>query len=909
MKPAYLKAKNIYKIFFALFLFISLSTLVSYYSLAYYSTFYVDKDIVNFSLKSLEATSTDFQITGGEESAFVGVSPYKIYTTNPCEGYDESTGDCAKQRPNLCPYISIVPKGGEAEDVAYKIIPEEYSWVGEGKLNFSEGDEGLPLDLRDDWTVSVKPLCFEGECPADYDRETNGDPIPQNLKGQIFRCDLTIESTEFPPMVMTKPKIAYAAISNTMTILANISGGQPVAGNSNVVFIPGLQSSRLYNEGLLLENQLWEPNRNADVEWLYLDENGKSLYDVYTRDIIERTNVGMNVLDVNIYKSFADEMDSLVGEKKINEWKALPYDWRMDLNKVVLEPVKLVNGETYNFIDEIIKLAESSRTKKVSIVTHSNGGLVAKVLINELKKLGKENLVDNLVMVAAPELGTPTAIASLLHGDEQELAGGFLVNKSTARTLGENMMGAYNLLPSEEYFKKVSSPVVEFDASVSGVKNFKNIYGENIDNIVELKKFLSGFDGRVEPKNSDTNTPNVLDANMLSLAGNNHNVIDNLVIPENIKVTELAGWGISTIRGVKYFGKEDCISNLTTCVKTTILDRRPLYTTDGDETVVSPSATLGEDTYYLDMKKFKQKYGKELAHKNILEAQSSVDFVTNILLNSTSSLPEYISKEKPISSDKTLELALHSPVSIDVYDALGNHTGLIKNQNPNSDFQAFEENILGSRYVEFGEGKYVLLDDAKAYTVKLQGLDVGTFTLEASTLSSSGAPLASAQFVDIPTSPDMKGEITISATGTASTGLLIKLDVNGDGKNDFTINPAKDFDPIVYLQILKKTVETFNASEKTKKEIYKKVDAIIKSLEKNKTKNAILKIKQFSKDFAIKERYEREKIESRDQKENSDNKRGEKKQQKNDNKKKELGSEDAEKILQMLNQLLNNLTK
>jgi hypothetical protein len=396
---------------------------------------------------------------------------------------------------------------------------------------------------------------------------------------------------------------------------------------------------------------------------------------------------------------------------------------------------------------------------------------------------------------------------------------------------------------------------------------------------------------------------------MLSLAGNNHNVIDNLVIPENIKVTELAGWGISTIRGVKYFGKEDCISNLTTCVKTTILDRRPLYTTDGDETVVSPSATLGEDTYYLDMKKFKQKYGKELAHKNILEAQSSVDFVTNILLNSTSSLPEYISKEKPISSDKTLELALHSPVSIDVYDALGNHTGLIKNQNPNSDFQAFEENILGSRYVEFGEGKYVLLDDAKAYTVKLQGLDVGTFTLEASTLSSSGAPLASAQFVDIPTSPDMKGEITISATGTASTGLLIKLDVNGDGKNDFTINPAKDFDPIVYLQILKKTVETFNASEKTKKEIYKKVDAIIKSLEKNKTKNAILKIKQFSKDFAIKERYEREKIESRDQKENSDNKRGEKKQQKNDNKKKELGSEDAEKILQMLNQLLNNLTK
>jgi hypothetical protein len=661
---------------------------------------------------------------------------------------------------------------------------------------------------------------------------------------------------------------------------------------SNVVFIPGLQASRLYTKGLLSENQLWEPNRNQDVEWLYLDENGKSLYDVYTRDIIERTNVGAGVLDSNVYKSFADMMDGLVSEKKINAWEALPYDWRMDLNKIVNEPVKLENGKTYNIIDEIIKTASSSQTGKVSIVTHSNGGLVAKTLINELKKRGKESLIDELIMVASPELGTPTAVASLLHGDEQEILKGFLVKKSTARTLGENMMGAYNLLPSEEYFKKVASPVIEFDASVDKFKNYRTIYGDNIDSASELKDFLLGKDGRVEPADTDTTTPNVLKALMLSLAKTNHNVIDNLAIPENIKVTELAGWGVSTIRGIKYIGKEVCVPDRTGCFKVNTFDRKPLYTSEGDQTVVAPSATVGSSTYYLDLRNLKN------VHKNILEASSTLDFVKNILLNSSSTLPEYIAKEKPVSTDKTLELSLHSPVSIDVYDSTGRHTGLINNPNPNSDLQAVEENIPGSRYMEFGEGKYVLLDEGTAYIVKLQGLDVGTFTFEANTLSSGGVTLSSSEFVDIPTSSDMKGEIQVSATSTGSSSVSIKIDVNGDGKNDFTINPNADFDPIIYLQILRKTVETFSASAKTKNEIYKKIDTIIKSLQKNKTKSAIIKIKQFSKDFAINQKHQTEEI---DKKHKGD------RDIKNDRKKKKLNLTDSETMLQMLSQLLNNL--
>ncbi|MEI6480635.1 MAG: hypothetical protein WCO12_03925 [bacterium] len=569
---------------------------------------------------------------------------------------------------------------------------------------------------------------------------------------------------------------------------------------SNVVFIPGIESSRLYKKGLFSENQLWEPNRNADVEKLYLDKNGNSLdQNIYTRDILKRTNIMLGILDVNVYKTFTDTMDDLVNQNKINAWEALPYDWRYDINKIVADGVKLEDGKVLNFVDEIIKSAGTSQTGKVTIVTHSNGGLVAKVLIDELKKRGLESLVDNLIMVAAPELGTPSAIAGLLHGDDQDIAGGFILKKTTARTLGENMMGAYNLLPGEKYFSKVLSPVVVFDSSIDKIKNYREKYGDTINSYPKLRDFILGGDGRKEPEDTDTTEPNVLKSDLLNLAKLNHENIDDWTPPAGIKVTELAGWGIKTTSGIRYKTREECIENTTFCVKKTVLDREPILTEDGDKTVVSPSATdMGVDTYYLNMKSV-GKYTKiKPNHANILESNSSVKFIENIILQSNKVLPDYITIEKPVSIDKTLELMLHSPVSIDIYDEGGNHTGIVKNQNPDSDLQMVEENIPGSRYIEFGEGKYVYLDSGKAYTVKLQGLDIGTFTLEAKLLSPDGSTESESSFVDIPTSPKMQGEIIIASTTDSVSSTTIKIDVNQDSKTDINLSPGQNFDSSVY---------------------------------------------------------------------------------------------------------------
>ncbi len=720
----------------------------------------------------------------------------------------------------------------------------------------------------------------------------------------------SITCTSTNPQISTEPylngvKITAYPNSDVTCNFVNTKIVEKPKCCSNVMFIPGLEGSRLYKKGLVTENQLWEPNRNPDVEKLYLDSNGNSLdQNIYTKDIIKKTNIGMGVFDQNVYQKFSDTMDSLVTDKKINGWEALPYDWRYDMNKIVKDGAKMADGSTLNFADELIKNASSSVTGKVTIITHSNGGLIAKALINELTARGEESLVDKLIMIAAPQLGTPGAIAGILHGDNQTILDGWILDKPVARTLGENMMGAYNLLPEDLYFSKVSQPIIKFDSSVDKVDyptkqlaNFRIKYGDAINSISALRDFILGKDGRSEPTNNDTNIPNVLKTNLLSLAESNHNTFDSWIAPENIKIVQLAGWGVTTISGIEYFGKDTCALGFQSCVPAVILDRRPITTEDGDKTVVTTSALAmdGAEKYYLNIKQLNYDLNKNYKHKDILETTSTIQFINNFILDENQNIPEYITVDKPISTNKILEVALHSPVSINIYDGNGNHTGLIDNPNPNSDLRMVEENVPGSRYIDFGEGKYVVLPNDNQYSIKLQGLDFGTFTLDTK-VTQNGIEIATSSFVDIPTSPEMVGEVIINAISTTSP--IIEIDANGDGKTDFTISGSSEFDPIIYLQILKKTIETFDAPQKVKDGVIKKIDSIIKSLQKNKTKTAILKIKSFSKQLSMKEK---------DRQDREDKKHKNYKEWKN--KKHKLSKGDAEALLAILSQLLDNLTK
>jgi pimeloyl-ACP methyl ester carboxylesterase len=590
---------------------------------------------------------------------------------------------------------------------------------------------------------------------------------------------------------------------------------------SNVIFLPGFMGSRMHKDS----NQLWEPNRNADVEKMYLDEHGVSIDpEIQVGEIIDKTNVAGPFFSKKIYQGLGNRMNELVESGRINSWKALPYDWRLGSEEI------LKDG---NIISEIEQAAASSQTGKVTLVAHSYGGLVAQSLIEKLEAKGEEELIDSLVLVAVPQLGTPQAIPSLLHGDDMRLLGGFILSKKNAREWGENMPAPYHLLPSSEYLDTVQAAPIVFDSSLDAINSWRDIYGESIFTSEELEKFLLGKEGRADPGYGNVDWPNILNSELLDRGQEFHDESKNH-IATSTRVFQVAGWGASTPSGIKYFATAHGA-----------LDHEDIDTFDGDGTVVTPSAVGRETfflhTYFVDLKQLNSNQYRNFQHADILETDPALDLVTNIVLGSSTESVEYVSNVKPNSRPFTnLAISIHSPVALHAYDMQGGHTGAIANPDPSSDLVLFEEKIPNSSYKEVGEGKYLTLQDAQNPIVKLQGTAIGSFTLK--TIETKDDKVIKTVFTDIPVTDTMKGELKL-ATQNASSSLA--LDVNGDSKTDFLIKPNAHPDPILYLTIFKQAIASFGLNPLAEKMIVNRIDKVLKSLTKEKIKAAEKKLVKF----------------------------------------------------------------
>lgn len=659
--------------------------------------------------------------------------------------------------------------------------------------------------------------------------------------------------------------------------------------NSNVLFLPGIQGSRLYETKLigsgLVEDQLWEPNNNIDIEELYLNTDGSSVDpNIYTREMIERTNIG--ILDKDIYKSFAAKMDELVTQEKINEWQSFAYDWRQDVADVAENGTQY--GEGIRKLKDILTVLSnnSKNNGKVTIVAHSNGGLLAKAFLKYLqeeKDAGNSDLIDKvdvLVLVATPQIGTPDAMLSIFHG--MSLGEGLIMDKTRSRLFARNMLGAYGLLPSREYINHVSaSPVVFKDTVVPSntMTNFIQSYGNVVDSYDEYKSFLFGGEGRVEPEPSDIYSPIKLLPSLFQKSEALHDAIDSWTPPPGMRVVQIAGWGIDTLATIQYQPRRSCVS-ITNC--TDILDQTPVFTANGDKTVVGPSAhymgaNSSVEKYWLDLLYYNIN-NPDRAHDSILEVSNLLTFIENLVQNQTLT-DSMITTTKPIDVSNRLRISLLSPVSVDAYDSFGNHTGKVC--PPSSDFCFAEENISNSSYWEIGEGKYINIPEANMGKIKLQGTDIGTFTYKSEKVLPDGTSIVSS-FVDIPVTTQTQVEITLNQTTQAPE---LKLDVTGDGVSDFTLTPNDTFDPITYLEVMKATVNSLDIAQAKKNAFSKRVDNIIKSIQKGKIDKAKLKAEKF-KDVLEK------KLAKPDPKHP---------------KPKKLSKTDAQLLLDMLNKLLDNL--
>jgi pimeloyl-ACP methyl ester carboxylesterase len=586
-----------------------------------------------------------------------------------------------------------------------------------------------------------------------------------------------------------------ASNGSATTTLAGVAPIITKITKPSVLFLPGIESSYLYKKrfsciGLDCEDQLWTPNIDSDVQDLYMNSDGTSVRgDIYTRDILGQYPTGP-IGRADVYKTFSAYMDSLVASGTLAAWKAAPYDWRLSPRDLVNEGV-VRNDGTISYTDtatssymvnQVLDLASTSG--KVTIVAHSNGGLVAKELINKLIGMGKGDLIDNLILVASPQLGTPMAIPAMLHGYKQSHGGGIVTSEQTARTLARNMPDAYYLLPSAHYANQVATPVVTFDPSAQTTAYFRSVYGSLIATKANLDRFILGQDGRPAGGVTDTNVPLSGNAPLLASANTEHeSALDTWTPPTTLKVYQLAGTGVQTLASTNY--TDDCSFH---CIfSSPHLSMEPVMTYDGDGTVISTSATGGTgEKWYLDVDSYNHANGNDLIeHSTVMSANPTSLFIGGILNHSTSSI-SFISQTPPDFSSKAhTVLRAHSPVSLDAYDNQGRHTGLITATSSDGTARTYVENgIPGVTYDLFGEVKYIYNDANIPLHIIMKGTGSGYLTYDMQQMVGKNT-VASTTFINIPVSTSTN--ITEDAKPVVANSAPLLIDQNGDGRPDVTM--------------------------------------------------------------------------------------------------------------------------
>lgn len=598
---------------------------------------------------------------------------------------------------------------------------------------------------------------------------------------------------------------------------------------SSVVFLPGIKATELYEGNV----KRWLPGLfNFDGPRLVMDVFGQSINNIFVGEPLQNVRFA-NIRFLEIYGDFFIFLDSLKALNRIVDWKSFPYDWRYDVYDVAAQNQHLNSGAFLNMADEIRALATESDTGKVTIVAHSNGGLVGKALID---RLGPDAaLVDRLVMVGTPQLGTPSAIAAMLHGTEQGLpidALPFAMGKATARELSENMPGAYGLLPLADYFSAILEPVVYFD-TFNDTDVFRTAYGDTIDTASELQSFLLGIDdARIKPAPSNTLIPTILNTGLLTKAVATRSALESWTAPEGVEVIQIVGWGLDTPKAVRYYQR--CEIAVSGC----FMDTRPEITIDGDRTVVARSAdalATTADTYYFDLNSFNALYETNWTHANLLAASSTQDLLKDVLLKDIRTAP-FIRTTKPevAEAGKRLRVSVHSPISLGVRDPEGRFTGIMSNPDPDSDIPIVVEEIPNSYYFEFGEGKYIGFNVGTSYDIVMQGNGEGTFTLEIEEIQAD-AIISSSTYSNVPVSSSTLATLTLQDLASETA---IQLDEDGDGVIDMTVTPdGTDPSLIELLTLLKQKIQGLDIKEKLKEKILRQLDTLEKKLEKKKTKN------------------------------------------------------------------------
>lgn len=572
----------------------------------------------------------------------------------------------------------------------------------------------------------------------------------------------------------------------------------PVQSISPIVFIPGIMGSRLYDDQ---NNPVWPEqifgsipdqisNRFVDLKL----GSGTNLQPGAGATGLIGTMYPGKIYSVEVYSKWLDALRQQENDE--SRWAVVPYDWRQ------------APGSQTTRVETAINDLYGRTHEKVLIVAHSMGSLLAKTTLASNPALADK--IKAIVFVAAPQLGAPEALGTLLHGihelsDHTSITG---VNQANLRYVVNNMPGAYVLAPSETYFGLNNNPLFTFKIKNSPA-NFPcaapwnypvrqeyidlcNRYNGAITSSYQYKLFLTDlrnpYTSILNVTASDNDTQISLPAILNSVLydqyiGDLHGLIDQPQYwnANNIKIYQIVGVKFKTTCEIDYeFGQNGVEEKPVPCNQKLVGDG----TVPANSANATPSAAL---TFYVDLSKASCISGltalSHITHGSIMAARSVQDEIFSIARGAPTAT---VSSDCPLSEifspshDPYMVLTIHSPVYFSVIDSAGHMTG-------NYPDGQVKEEILGSRFMSLGESRNIFLDANQSYRLEMIGIKNGTAGFSATLFDENGQKLEETNYEAIPVISGMK----ISTNFTSAKDLnTLPIDINGDGTVDKTINPV-----------------------------------------------------------------------------------------------------------------------
>jgi pimeloyl-ACP methyl ester carboxylesterase len=368
--------------------------------------------------------------------------------------------------------------------------------------------------------------------PDNFARDSNGKLVSANNSGALAMSDRMAAGTTYdaatPVMVAQTPITAgshslylsifdqFDAVYDSAVAVDNVKLDNRSGCTTGipdiplpVIFVPGITGTYLNTAG---GDEAWPravqtflSRSDSHLDQLQLKDDGDTNCDgctirpgrvilsvgvphVYTQDAYQPT------VDFFVKAGFHYDEDGV--PQSGENFFMFGYDWRRSAEHNA--------SELLDFIDTVLA---ATGAPKVNILAHSQGGLVAEAAVNRARIVGK---VNRLVTLGTPYLGAGVVVG-LLHYqtpclNDIPVVKWCALNPEEVQRLAKNMTGMLQLLPSDEYFNKVGSPVnIKYDADGNGsvdgylsIPQYLNLYNDtavyNRPLIEQAEQWHRGYD-------------------------------------------------------------------------------------------------------------------------------------------------------------------------------------------------------------------------------------------------------------------------------------------------------------------------------------------------------------------------------------------------------------------------------